>query len=63
MTEPEFHPDVRIGTSTCASPTSPARPPSTATCWASTFDPQGKPVLKADAFDPTELLREQDGPG
>ena len=27
------------------------------------LDPQGKPVLKADAFDPAELLVEQDGPG
>jgi catechol 2,3-dioxygenase len=27
------------------------------------LDSQGNPVLKADAFDPSQLLAEQDGPG
>ena len=27
------------------------------------FDPQGRPVLKADTFDPAEFLLEQDGQG
>jgi catechol 2,3-dioxygenase len=27
------------------------------------FDPQGRPVLKADTFHPAELLLEQDGQG
>jgi catechol 2,3-dioxygenase len=27
------------------------------------FDPQGRPVLKADPFDPAELLAEQDSTG